>query len=112
MDGPTQRMAPMMGGHISASRMSEQPEAESAPAAGWEVERVEFRKAENGGAILSVSRCRRRPKGKPSNSGLEPDKEYDSKDYAFGDVASALAFVGEQMGSPAATEPDADDEMA
>lgn len=73
--------------------MSEATQADGkAPKVG-RVESVSVRLAENGGAVVSVSR---RPAPATSRS-LGPAYEAP-KDYAFGSVAEAVGFIEEQLG--------------
>lgn len=101
-DGYTERQARAAGmpGEVSASKMSA-PARKATPAAGnWRLENVSAKLAENGGVIVNCSKRRENP---PKDAGY--DQTYQSKEYAFGGVDEALAYIESELrgGTPATT---------
>jgi hypothetical protein len=90
MDGIDHHAMRQAGGsEESASRMTE----EAAGDGGWKLEDVRARPAENGGVIVTCSKRRERTSEKQSY-----EDTYQSKDYAFGSVDEALAYIAQELG--------------
>lgn len=100
MHGDDYRNMKAKGGqdHESYSRMeSEEMAPKAKDEAGWELEYVSLRKAENGGIIATCNKTKPM-KGKGQ---MGPSRDYQSKDYAFAGVDEALEFArAELAGSP------------
>ena len=90
MHGEAHRMADKGEDEQSASRMTEErPDGE-----GWKLESVSARKAENGGVIVSCSKRR-----EPTKEKTSYENTYQTKDYAFGTVEDAVAYIATELGS-------------
>lgn len=93
MHGDDYRNMKAKGGpdHESYSRMeSEEMAPKAADEAGWEVDRVELRRTENGGIIVTCNKSKKL-QGKDRQMGM--GRDYQSKDYSFQGVDEALEFA-------------------
>jgi len=102
MDSYTQGLQRQSPGGMeeSASRMTAEAPAGGDASSGWKVDNVSVSKAENGGFIVHCSRTRERPEGNTTvNGGAVPaGREYESKQYAFGNAQEMLAYVAQEFG--------------
>lgn len=97
MDGQTHRNMKAAGGpdHESYSRMeSEEMAPKPKDEAGWEVDRVELRRTENDGIIVTCSKSKKL-QGKDRQMGMR--REFESKDYAFSGMDEALEFARAEL---------------
>lgn len=91
--------APPMADHQSASRMTEEMEGSPSKAgdAGYKLENVSVRRAENGGFIAT---CARTKKLKPEKGSSYVPTDYQSKDYAFSSFGELSAFLESELAGP------------
>jgi hypothetical protein len=83
------------GAEESYSKMNAEVDPATGPKDGaWKTDSVTVRKAENGGVIATCSKSRER-------KGKDDYDTYQSKDYAFGSVEDAVAFLVQELGSAA-----------